>query len=410
MKQAICFLLLLISIGLIAQQPALTVEQVPDPKRGTGSGYVSDPGGYLSPDAVARLNNLIASLESTSTAQIAVVLLPSIGDQVPKDFATELFEHWGIGQAGKDNGLLILVVMDQRRVEFETGYGLEGVLPDVICYRIIMDDFVPHFRQGEYGEGLIASVDRVKTLLEDPEALEEIKAEMRPKRKYLFGIPVPPVLYWYLVVAVLFHFALAIWVVLTLANKESLYDKYRHIRYVYSIVFIFLFPLPYLLFWFVLRGILKKLRDQPRYSKINGQPMHKLSEEEEDEFLKKGQIVEEELGVIDYDVWATDDLEDIMVLRYAKRTSEYSRCPKCAFRTYHHIHTNTLRSATRHRSGEKEQIHECENCHYMKRRLIIIPRITESSSGRGFSGGGGGGGGGSWGGGSSGGGGAGGGW
>lgn len=405
MKKAILYLLLLVSVTAAAQ-PAVTVEEVPDPKQ-RGGGYVSDPGGYLGPDAITRLNNLIASLESTSTAQIAVVLLPTIGDQVPKDFATELFEHWGIGQAGADNGLLILVVMDQRRVEFETGYGLEAVLPDVICYRIIMEDFVPHFRQGEYGEGLIASVDRVKTLLENPEVLEEIRAEMRPKRKYLFGLPVHPVLYWYLTVVVLFHFALAIWVMLTLANKESLYDKYRHIRYVHSAVFIFLFPVPYLIFWFLLRNLLKKLRNQPRYSKVNGKPMRKLTEEEENEYMKKGQIVEEELGVVDYDVWATEDMEDIMVLPYARRMSGYSRCPKCNFQTYHHIHTNTLRNATRYNSGEKEQIHECENCHYMNRRIIIIPRITESSSSRGLSGGGGGG---SWGGGSSGGGGAGGSW
>ena len=61
--------------------------------------------------------------------------------------------------------LLILVVMDQRRVEFETGYGLEAVLPDIICYRIINENFVPHFKEGDYDSGLISSVDRVKTLL-----------------------------------------------------------------------------------------------------------------------------------------------------------------------------------------------------------------------------------------------------
>ncbi|MEZ4991974.1 MAG: TPM domain-containing protein [Saprospiraceae bacterium] len=408
MKRSVIFLFFLISAISLWGQTDLRVEDVPDPKKTAGRGYVSDPGNYLSPDGVQRLNNLISSLETNSTAQIAVVLLPSIGDQVPKDFATELFQYWGIGQAGKDNGLLILVVMDQRRVEFETGYGLEGVLPDLICYRIINENFVPYFKQGNYDEGLISSVDRVKTLLEDPAALAEIKAEMKPDRKYIVGAPVPPPVYYYIIINLLFHLGVVVWVLLTLANKEALYDKYRSVRRVRTVVFLLLFPFPYLFFWFGLKRIMTKLRNQPRFSKINGQPMHKLSEQEEDEFLKKGQIVEEQVGSVDYDVWVTDDLEDIMILPYSKSMSGYSKCPKCNFRTYHHTHTNTLRHATRHHSGEKEQIHECENCHYMHRNIIIIPRIS-SSSGSGGSWGGGGGGGG-WGGGSSGGGGAGGSW
>lgn len=404
MKRSLFYFLLLFTVQLSGQS-ALRVEDVPDPKKMGDRGYVSDEGRYLSPDAVRRLNDLILSLELNSTAQIAVVLLPSIGDQVPKDFATELFQYWGIGQTDKDNGLLILVVMDQRRVEFETGYGLEAVLPDVICYRIINENFVPYFKQGDYDNGLISSVDRIKTLLEQPEVLQEIRSEMKPKRKFIFGQPILPALYYYLIVSFFFHFAITVWVMITLANKEALFDKYRDIRYARAFVFVILFPLPYIIFWFVLGRLLDKLRNQPRFSKLNGKPMRKLSEEEEDEFLKKGQIVEEKLGAIDYDVWVTEDLDDVMVLPYTRRFSRYDRCPKCQFRTYHHIHTNTLRHATRSHSGEKEQIHECENCHYMHRQIIIIPRITSSSSS-----GGGGGGGGGWGGGSSGGGGAGGSW
>ena len=126
-----------------------TPQTVPDPKK-TGGGYVSDPGGVLKTAEVAELNRLIAAIEDSSTAQIAVVVLPSIGEESPKEFATALFETWGIGQRETDNGLLILVVMDQRRTEFETGYGLEGVLPDITCYRVGMETLVPtaRIRQG----------------------------------------------------------------------------------------------------------------------------------------------------------------------------------------------------------------------------------------------------------------------
>ncbi|GJM31019.1 MAG: hypothetical protein DHS20C18_00200 [Saprospiraceae bacterium] len=394
------FLLCLLALLLITDlygQSSYTPETVPDPKQG-GNGYVSDPANYLSSGEMQQLNQIISELERNSTAQVAVAILPSIGQEVPKDFATRLFAHWGIGQKENDNGLLLLVVMDQRRTEFETGYGLEGVLPDIICYRILIEELVPQFQAGNYGAGVVAAISRVKTLLENPEILEEIRAESEPKYYHFFGLKIPPLIYWYAVIALLFCLGVVVWMAVTLANKEELYDKYRHIRYVYSIVFLVLFPIPYLLVFFGLKMVLKRLRNQPRFSKLNGAPMRKLTEQEEDDFLEKGQIAEELLGTIDYDVWVSDDMEDVVILPYKKRFSQYSSCPKCHFRTYHHTHTRTLRHATSHNSGQKERLYECKNCNYVKRDLVIIPRITSSS------GSGGGGGGGGWGGGSSGGG------
>ena len=150
---------------------------------------------------------------------------------------------------------------------------------------------------------------------------------------------------------------------------------------------------------------MKKLREQPRFSKLNGKPMHKLKEEEEDDFLEKGQITEEEIGSVDYDVWVTDTADDILILRYAKRFSKYSNCKKCNYKTYCLTHSTVVVPATYHSSGQKRQDYECKNCGYTHSVYKTIPRKQRSSSGGGggFSGGGGGG---SWGGGSSGGGGA----
>ncbi|MHC4379027.1 MAG: TPM domain-containing protein, partial [Planctomycetota bacterium] len=131
-------------------QTAYTIENLPNPKD-NGSGYVSDPDGILNAQDRSTLDALCSQLEQNSTAQVAIVIVNSIGQENPKDFATRLFNHWGIGQADVDNGLLVFSVMDQRRTEFETGYGLEGVLPDVICYRIGMQELVPYFREGDYG-------------------------------------------------------------------------------------------------------------------------------------------------------------------------------------------------------------------------------------------------------------------
>jgi uncharacterized protein len=390
---------------LFAQAPTIyTIANVPNPKDG-GNGYVSDPAGIIGQEAVANINAIAASVEETATAEMAVVVLPSIGEQNPKDFATALFKQWGIGKAGKDNGLLILTVMDQHRTEFETGYGLEGVLPDIICYRVGMQVLVPLFKQEKYGEGLTATVRRFQEIMQDPTALEELRAEERPygqdspknEKTWIF------VLLAYAAVSLLGGIFLLRLILLTNWGKDELYDKYQKIQRFHSIFPAIFFPIPFLPIFLWTSGLLKKLRNHPRFSKVNGKPMRKLNEGEEDEFLQKGQITEEDIQSVDYDVWITDDADDILILRYEKRFSKYSPCPECGFKAYYQSRSETIQAATYHSTGTRELSFSCKNCNYAHSKRETIPMLTRSSSG---SGSGSSGGGGSWGGGSSGGGGA----
>jgi uncharacterized protein len=87
-----------------------------------------------------------------------------------------LFTTWGIGKKDKDNGLLLLLVVDQRTVRFHTGSGIEGVLPDVICKRIQRDYMVPDFKNGNYNAGVLAGLQQVTRILTDPAYAEELKA------------------------------------------------------------------------------------------------------------------------------------------------------------------------------------------------------------------------------------------
>jgi uncharacterized protein len=391
-------LIFVISLNHLYSQNSYTVENVPNPKNG-GVGYVSNPDGILDGADVATLNRLISSLEDSSTAQIAVVIINSIGVENPKDFATTLFNHWGIGQADIDNGLLILTVMDQHRTEFETGYGLEGVLPDIICYRIGMQDLVPEFRKGNYGQGLIAAVSRMKKILEGEEVVQEIRSTKQPGNSSFEAFWI--VFEIYLFLNIVFHFWWLWRLRDTLKSKDDFYDKYMNVRKLRMWGFLIVFPIPFIFVWFFLKRRMTKLRNHPRYSKITGEKMVKLSEEAEDEFLERGQIVEEEIGSVDYDVWVVDGGEDFLILKYQKYYSKFKPCPKCNFRTYYLAHTKTISRATSYSTGKKLRRHECKNCHYSKEKIIILPRIQASSGG-----GGGGGGSSSFGGGSSGGGGA----
>jgi uncharacterized protein len=171
MRYFLTLLLLSVSITLLAQS---TVESIPNQKLINNS-YVSNPDTILSNTTVAQIDSLLTSLEKKTSVQVAVVMLKSIGDEDIFEFAQKLFTTWGIGNKEKDNGLLLLFVNDKRTVRFHTGYGLEGVLPDITCKRIQRDFMVPEFKNGNYDGGILAGLQQVDKILTDPTYAEELQ-------------------------------------------------------------------------------------------------------------------------------------------------------------------------------------------------------------------------------------------
>src|SRR5690606_22024372 len=162
-----------------------TVETVPNNKLINNS-YVSDPTKILHDTTVSRINQLLGDLEKAATAQVAVVMLPSIGEEDHIDFAQRLFRQRGIGQASNDNGLLILFIMDQRTIRFHTGYGIEGVLPDATCKRIQQRFMVPRFKEGDYNTGMLRGIEATVSILSKPEAIEELFARDTSQDHYAY--------------------------------------------------------------------------------------------------------------------------------------------------------------------------------------------------------------------------------
>ncbi|MCP9866606.1 YgcG family protein [Cyanobium sp. Cruz-8H5] len=131
------------------------VETIPNPRQ-DNHGWVSDTAEVLSPQSEARINQAIDHLKSQNGAEMAVVTIKALpDDQTAKELATELFNHWGIGEAGRDNGLLFLVAVANRRMEVETGYGAEAVLPDGRVGRILRQKVAPRFRTGDIEGGIV---------------------------------------------------------------------------------------------------------------------------------------------------------------------------------------------------------------------------------------------------------------
>lgn len=121
-------------------------------------GRVNDNAGMLSFSARQQLESLLAELEGSDSTQIAVLTLASLEGENLEEFSLKVAESWKIGQKGKDNGALLLIVKNDRKLRIETGYGLEGSLTDLLAGRIIREVIQPRFRDGDFDGGTVAGV------------------------------------------------------------------------------------------------------------------------------------------------------------------------------------------------------------------------------------------------------------
>ncbi|CAH0174867.1 hypothetical protein SRABI27_01104 [Pedobacter sp. Bi27] len=115
---------------------------------------VNDYANVLSADQKQQLETKLVAFNDSSSTQIAIAILKSVGDYDINEYAVELGRKWGVGQSGKNNGIMIVVAVGDRKISIQTGYGLEGALPDIYAKRIIDNDIKPNFRAGNYYAGL----------------------------------------------------------------------------------------------------------------------------------------------------------------------------------------------------------------------------------------------------------------
>ena len=170
-------LLIMVCVALLSGPlSAMTVDEVPNIHLKDARQYVTDPSAILSTAARDSINLMLGQLEKDSGIEVAVVMLPSIGNDDIFDFAHNLFRKWGIGKKKENNGLLVLFVMDQHKVRFTTGYGLEGALTDALSKRIQMNEMVPAFKEGKWDEGMVKGVRATVAILKGEVAADQYGA------------------------------------------------------------------------------------------------------------------------------------------------------------------------------------------------------------------------------------------
>ncbi|MEX2445497.1 MAG: TPM domain-containing protein [Alkalispirochaeta sp.] len=178
----------LLSILAVATAGALEVPSL--------SGRVVDEAGIVSQEGRSALEDYFRRIEDTTGAQIAVLTIPSLEDEVLEDYSIRVVEEWQLGQGEEDNGVLLLIAMEEKKIRIEVGYGLEGRLTDATSGQIIRDHLQPYFRAGEYTAGVLNASQAIGTVVaEDAEvaslgAASSSAAAQSSSRSSTRGIPI----------------------------------------------------------------------------------------------------------------------------------------------------------------------------------------------------------------------------
>lgn len=123
---------------------------------------IHDEAGVLSPQTVSYLEQSLRQFEDSTSNQIAVLIVSSLEGESIDQFGIRVADAWKLGTKDKDNGVIVLVAINDRKMRFEVGQGLEGPLPDAICNRIIRNEMAPAFRRQAYDEGLLSAIDGIR--------------------------------------------------------------------------------------------------------------------------------------------------------------------------------------------------------------------------------------------------------
>jgi uncharacterized protein len=158
-------------LSVTAPLYALDVPPQPD-------GYVTDHAGMLSPATQSNIERGLQAFETKTSNQVVLVTFLSLEEEALEDFSIRLAEQWKVGQKGKENGVILLIFKNERKIRIEVGYGLEGALPDALAGTIISREIAPFFRDAKYEMGILRGLQSI---------LMAIEGEYQPGRQSKSG-------------------------------------------------------------------------------------------------------------------------------------------------------------------------------------------------------------------------------
>ncbi len=326
--------------------------------------YVTDMAGMLSPGAVARVDSLMADAWRQSSAEPVVVIVDNLDGEDIDDYATELFELWKPGKKDKDNGVIMLISRDDRKFVIRTGYGVEGVLPDALCWTILNQTMKPYFQEGDYDGGVVAAATDINRVLTE----EEARAELMSKYENDQGAGGEDDFFKvYLTVCLVLLVAFGVYYLCQLARSRGkdtaeayhLFEKSKLTVMVLTAATLGILA-PVLVLWLV---TMRRIRTRKRLCSNCSTPMTRLDEETDNKYLTPAQDAEERLNSVDYDVWLCPTCNQTEIIPFINRQKNYSVCHVCGARTAALVSDRITRQPTTMSKGQGVKTYRCFNCH-----------------------------------------------
>lgn len=167
------YLIILFFLSLAPVASAYSPESLPNPQT-VASAFVCNPDGILSAQEEAEINNICYSLQKKTDVELAVIAIQNADGYEAADFAQKVFNRWGIGKKDRNTGAMILLITGSRDIRIHTGGGLEGLLPDAICERIIDEAMIEPLREQQWGKALTYGAMSISAILSDESAQAEL--------------------------------------------------------------------------------------------------------------------------------------------------------------------------------------------------------------------------------------------
>ena len=428
------FIIICFSIAMPPAAAAERIEDVPNPLAASGK-YVGDGAGVLGPAYIDLINGVCVRLKQATGSELAVITVRDLGGTTVEDFAERLFKRFGIGEKGKDNGLLILFALDDRAVRIEVGYGLESVVTDAQSGRLLDDHAVPFLARDEFGRGLFAVAKAAAETVAAaagasanlgldadppvwpeqpkpaPSAESSGKAAISASAEKASGRSsfVPSLILTGAVLGLTGLWILAArrrfgrkrskaervkaassgvgyMVLMWIAAMVALIVLLATGKFVLAPLLSGLSPVVATILWSKMRKGMKARAANYRLPCAScGSAMDLIPEDMDDLQLTTEELAEEKAGGMDYELWKCPKCgaEE----RFAVKLGKASGCPKCKRRTL--VRTSaTLAAATTSHGGRERVTDACKNpkCDYVKTWERSTARIGSSSSSSGRSG------------------------
>lgn len=372
--------LLIAIVPVLAPATVHTPATVPNVHLADSTRFTSNPDGILSDAAVATVDSVMRQIRHLTTAQGVVVVVDDT-ETVPADFATDLFEQWGLGQTDRDNGFLILVAKDRRRAEIRTGYGVEGLLPDIVCSRIVREQMAPHFVADDYDGGVVAAARAIGDILTAEGAAQEIQSRLADPDRLAAQDEDAKFFKAYLIWALMGAIAMLAVLLAKLYTIRRLGDHGKYLslekwKAPYLALSAFGWGVP-LIAAIPLLIILWRLRNHPRKCPHCHTPMAKLDEATDNRYLDYGQDLEEQLGSVDYDVWLCPECGQTEIIPYVNHSSTYKPCPRCGVRALALEMDRVTVPPTGRREGQGQRVYRCRACGHDHYENYRIPRRND---------------------------------